>query len=361
MIPPGFREEKSFLLRDWWKWIVLTFHTCRDGITWLGNMSQYKIVSRLPVTCAALAGGAADTVHQLSPAARSGGTTGRGDSGSNASGTDAAAQRFSASGSETPATASGSGAPFVEPVLQSAEEYYRARGIIPQGQPGTEAKPDSAEDPSRKSDSRSAAFVEPRLQSAEEYYRARGIIGQAQPEIKDNPDMGANGPMREVDGKAAAFVEPRLQPAEEYYKQLGLISGEAPLAQEEAGESEAEAAAGDGEQDSEEEPSWNVAASGKGTGELPGDAAGSAALADARQEEQAAARDPVEPLEIVLDEDAGELPAAWYNDVPRLAGAPEEPSWNAAGKARVIVRKQTAKEGEGAVSSDTRRHLLHLS
>ena len=330
------------------------------GVYLVGNMSQYRPLSRLSllVTNAALAGGGAATGHQLSPAAGSEGISGSGEGGGNASGAEASAQRSGTSGDERPAVAKGGAAPFVEPVLQSAEEYYRARGILPQGQPSTGETPDLAEEPSQEPDSKVAAFVEPELQSAEEYYRARGIIGHAQPGAEAKPDL-AEEPLQRVDGKVAAFVEPWLQPAEEHYRQLGLLSGEAPSAQEETGDSEAQAAAEDEEQGSEEEPSWNAAASGKGIAQLPHDAAASAVLADTLLEEQTAERDPAKPLEIVLDDDAGELPAAWYNDVPTFAGGPEEPSWNAAGKARVIVRKQTAKEGRRAILSDTHRHLLH--
>lgn len=259
----------------------------------------------------------------ISSGAASEGTSGSTEGGSKASDPDASVQSSSTTGDEASATARGSTKPFVAPVLQSAEEYYRARGIIAQGQPGT------ADDAAQQ----------------EERTEKEG-------------------------SKAAAFVEPQLQSAEEYYRQLGLISGEAPLTQGEGGAAEADSAAGEvGEQsvgsneevEAEEEPSWNAAASGKGTAQPLGDAAESlesVMAADAMRQGQSAERDPAEPLEIVLGDDAGELPAAWYNDVPRSAGAPEEPFWNAAGKARVIVKRQTAKEGEvGVVEA---RHLLHV-
>ena len=267
-----------------------------------------------------LAGNTGDNKLELSPAPSSEGASASTEVDTKASDAGSPTEGTSTSGDDTPPKMGGSGKPFVEPVLQSAEEYYRAQGIITEGQPGAEDTPDLQEKPSG--------------------------------------DRGS---------QAAAFVEPQLQSAEEYYRQLGLISVEVPSAQGEAAGSEAEAAVGDGEQglgtaeepETEEEPSWNLAASGKGTAQPSDDAEGAledAMLPDALQEGQTAERDPLEPLEIVLDDDAGELPAGWYNDEPRFAGAPEEPFWNAAGQARVIVKRHTGKKGNGGVNEA--RHLL---
>ena len=312
-----------------------------------------------------LAGNTGDNELELSPAPSSEDASGSTEVGSKVSDAGSSTEGTSTSGDGTPAKMGGSGKPFVEPVLQSAEEYYRAQGIITEGQPGAEDST-SGDDTSPKMGGSGRPFVEPVLQSAEEYYRARGVITEGQPGAEDTPDLQekASG---DKGSQAAAFVEPQLQSAEEYYRQLGLISGEAPSAQGKAAGSEAEAAVGDGEQESgtaeepetEEEPSWNLAASGKGTAQPSDDTEGAledAMLPDALQEGQTAERDPLEPLEIVLDDDAGELPAGWYNDEPRFAGAPEEPFWNAAGQARVVVKRQTGKKGNGGVNEA--RHLL---
>ena len=205
---------------------------------------------------ATLAGKIGGAQLQLSPAAESPETSESREGESQASATDASIQGSSTSGDETLKTAGGGKRPFIEPVLQSAEEYYRARGIITEGQLGAEDKPDSEEKPSEEKGS-----------------------------------------------KAAAFVEPQLQSAEEYYRQLGLTSEEAPSAQGEAYDAEAEAAAedegkvqgSDGELDTEEEPSWNLAASGKLPAQPSDDAAGaseSAVMPEPLQEGQAAERDP---------------------------------------------------------------------
>ena len=271
---------------------------------------------------ATLAGKIGGAQLQLSPAAESPETSESREGESQASATDASIQGSSTSGDETLKTARGGKRPFIEPVLQSAEEYYRARGIITEGQLGAEDKPDLEEKPSEEKGS-----------------------------------------------KAAAFVEPQLQSAEEYYRQLGLTSEEAPSAQGEAYDAEAEAAAedegkvqgSDGELDTEEEPSWNLAASGKLPAQPSDDAAGaseSAVMPEPLQEGQAAERDPAEPLEIVLDDAAGELPAGWYKDGPRSAGGPEEPFWNAAGKARVVVKRQTGKKASNGVTEA--RHRLRM-
>ena len=270
---------------------------------------------------ATLAGKIGGGELQLSPAAESPETSESPEGESQASATDASIQGSSTSGDETLKTAGGGKRPFIEPVLQSAEEYYRARGVITEGQLGTEDKPDSEEMPSEEKGS-----------------------------------------------KAAAFVEPQLQSAEEHYRQLGLTSEEAPSQQGEAN-AEAEAAAedkekvlgSDGELDTEEEPSWNLAASGKLPAQLSDDAAGAsgnAVMPEPLQEGQAAERDPAEPLEIVLDDAAGELPAGWYKDRPRSAGGPEEPFWNAAGKARVVVKRQTGKKASNGVTEA--RHRLRI-
>ena len=257
---------------------------------------------------------------ELSPAPTSESASESTAVGSQASGAAAPSQSSSTSGDETSPKLGGSGKPFVEPVLQPAEEYYKAQGLLPQGQPGTEDKANPQEEAS---------------------------VGEGSP--------------------AAAFAEPQLQSAEEYFRQQGLISGEAPSAQGEAADVEVKAAAGEGEQApgttedlyTEDEPAWNLAASGKLPAQPADDGAGvleDAMLSDALAEEQLAERDPAEPLEIVLHEDAGELPAGWYNDRPRSAGGPEEPFWNAAGKARVIVKRQRGKSGSGGVTEA--RHLL---
>ena len=280
--------------------------------------------SCMKVKRAALAGNREGTQDKMSPGAASEGTSGSAEGVSETPDADTPAQGSSTSGDRAPAPARGSAEPFVEPVLQSAEEYYRAQGVIAQGQPGTE----------------------------------------------DHPGLKEESSMEEG-SKAAAFVEPQLQSAEEYYGQLGLIPEKSPLTQDGGGDAEAEPAAGGVEEQSvgssegsetEEEPSWNAAASGKSIAQPLDDAAETlerAIMSDALREGQTAERDPAELLEIVLHEDAGELPAAWYNDVPSSAGAPEEPFWNAAGMARVIVKRQTAKDGKAGVGEA--RHLFRLS